>query len=81
MYPNRINDLDKPEKFTLCYEGFKSKIVHEFSGEVTLTEALEQYEQFLLGCGYRFKGTLDIVDDEQPSVRVLSTSTQELLLE
>lgn len=70
----------KPEKFTLQYEFNDTKIVHEFGGEITLQQALEHYEQFLLGCGYRFKGTLDIIDDEKPP-EVLSVSTQSLLLE
>lgn len=83
MYSNKINDLAKsgrkPEKFTLQYEANDKKIIHEFSGEVNLYETLEQIEQFLLGCGYRFTGTLDIVNDEQPP-EVVSVSTQELLL-
>lgn len=86
MYPNKINDLagrqSKPEKFTLQYEFNDTKIVHEFGGEVNLYKALEQIEQFLLGCGYRFTGTLDIVNDEKPpEVMSVSVSTQSMLLE
>lgn len=84
MYHNKINGLagrqSKPEKVTLQYEFNDIKIVHEFSGEITLQQALEHYEQFLLGCGYRFNGTLDIIDDEKPP-EVVSVSTQEMLLE
>lgn len=83
MYPNKINDLAgrerKPEKFTLQYEGNGTKVVHEFDGEINLNEVLEHIEQFLLGCGYRFTGTLDIVNDENPP-EVMSVSTQSMLL-
>jgi hypothetical protein len=37
-----------------------------FSGESTLSEALEQYEKFLRAVGYCFDGHLDLVDDDAP---------------
>lgn len=81
MHPNKINDLGgRKSLFTLQYEATGTKVVHEFDGEINLYEALEQIEQFLLGCGYRFTGTLDIVNDENPP-EVISVSTQTMLLE
>lgn len=31
---------------------------------VTLTDALELFESVLLGAGYRFRGEIDIIDEE-----------------
>lgn len=44
-------------------EGIASTITHE-SEEDSLNNILENFEMFLRGCGFYFKGRLDIVDEE-----------------
>ena len=34
------------------------------NGDATLNELLAQFEDFLLGCGYRFDGHIDIINDD-----------------
>ena len=42
----------------------KSEVELSFSA-TTLSEVLEEFENFLLGCGYRFEGSLDIVSPDE----------------
>jgi hypothetical protein len=54
------------------YEGWSSMhgsappstVTMELSGDLSLTDVLERFQDFLKGCGYHFDGTLDIVYDE-----------------
>ena len=32
--------------------------------DLTLSETIEAFEEFLLACGYQFKGRLEFIDDE-----------------
>lgn len=44
-------------------ETLDSKVTMEFDKEF-LPDVLEQFEQFLRGCGYYFDGRLELVEDE-----------------
>jgi len=37
-------------------------------GEITLTETIEAFEEFLKACGYVYDGHLDFIEDEDKSV-------------
>ena len=42
-----------------------NKITHEFRGDASLDDMIENFEYFLKGCGYHFEGHLDIVNEEE----------------
>ena len=42
----------------------KNNVTYTFHAE-TLTQVLEKYQDFLKGCGFTFKGQVDIVPDEE----------------
>jgi hypothetical protein len=41
-----------------------STITMEINGELSLTQVLERFEEFLRGAGFHFDGHLDFVDDD-----------------
>ncbi len=55
-------------KFKFICEHEEGDIVtHEFD-KLTLSDVLMRMQDFLKGCGYVFNGTLDIIEDDTPSV-------------
>lgn len=44
---------------------FDNSTIEMTTEEIGLSEMLEDFEDFLLGCGFRFDGRLDIVYDEE----------------
>jgi len=48
-------------------ESLDTRITVEFDKE-TLTEVIDQFQDFLRGCGYYFDGHLEIVTDEEAEV-------------
>ena len=52
-------------KFTACDGTVNIRI---FSKEM-LPDVLEEMELFLKGCGFFFNGTLDIIDEEEPTIQ------------
>jgi hypothetical protein len=54
-------------KFTLSaeWEGDENtKVTHEFDREF-LPDVIEQFQMFLRGCGYYFKGELQFVTEDE----------------
>lgn len=46
----------------------QTKVTHEFYA-VDLSEMLEQFQDFLKGCGYQFSGNIEIVDEVTDETR------------
>ena len=60
-----MNDLKKYEqRYTFTFESEGRKISSQFEA-VTLQEILCEVESFLKGCGFSFKGALDIIEETQ----------------
>lgn len=68
-----MTEIEQPTHFTLeCYcpqytsdSGTKmmSRVNHQFSGELNISDVLEQLEIFLRSVGYSFDGNLVIKND------------------
>jgi hypothetical protein len=50
-------------KFTFIHESYGTKITYE-TDDYTLNALLENFEDFLKGCGFVFDGNIDIVKDD-----------------
>jgi hypothetical protein len=51
----------------------------EVNGELTLTQVLERFEEFLRGAGFHFDGHLDFVNDEvtpEPDTNTFYVNTE-----
>lgn len=55
-----IKTKDPDNKFSIT--NVEIQTVHD---ELTITDLLEVFEDFLRACGYQFKGKLDIIDDDE----------------
>lgn len=53
-----------PSKFKFVHEYGDKLITHEFE-KTDLGEILEEFESFLKGCGFFFKGSIDILVAEE----------------
>jgi hypothetical protein len=56
-------------KFIYQFEELSPKIEVTLDLDRTLPEVLEAFENFLLACGYKFDGVLDIVEDVNPLIQ------------
>lgn len=60
-----MGEFQIPEsKFKFVHTYGDTNIVHEFA-ETDLDQIIEQFESFLKGCGFQFKGTVDILLAEE----------------
>lgn len=51
----------------VCEHEEGDTVTHEFD-KVLLSDVLMRMQDFLKGCGYVFDGTLDIIEDDAPSL-------------
>ena len=47
------------------YEGQPTSTITHETNAVTLEEILQSFEDHLRGCGFRFEGHLDIINEEE----------------
>jgi len=50
-------------KFSYQYDEGRPKVEMEINNDSTLPDVIQSFEDFLLACGYRFEGHLDLVEN------------------